>query len=250
MAFYISHDSFITRDNKEIHSRKKQDGKAKTCVFSSPNNNDNNVTDVGQSTNTDKQNVVNNVMKQNLTPRDSKKIPTKAVNASVKGTENKQQEVKSAVCEPKKTVTFTKENKSPRKDQPATTGECEDSQSEDYTIAEGMKTEIYIKIETVENVTLPLRETERKLATPTSHDISNQEEDNAKVVKIECLANEVHSDYIMMEQLGAEIKYPENGQNESINETEIKIILTATDTNDNVLEDGLEILETFDYPKL
>ena len=46
------------------------------------------------------------------------------------------------------------------------TEECTDSQSEENTNAEGMKTEIYVKIETVENITLTLRESDRKLATP------------------------------------------------------------------------------------
>ena len=47
----------------------------------------------------------------------------------------------------------------------AITEECMDSQSEGNTNAEEMKTEIYVKIETVENITLTLRESDRKLAT-------------------------------------------------------------------------------------
>ena len=80
--------------------------------------------------------------------------------------ENRLQEQINVEGGPSESLIFCKVNKSLRKPEPVTTLECTDSQSEENTNAEGMKTEIYEKIDTVENITLTLRESDRKLATP------------------------------------------------------------------------------------
>merc|ERR1712123_84275 len=92
--------------------------------------------------------------------RGSKKLPTK----SVKEGESKQYEIKSKECGLKTPLTFSRINNCGNNDE---LGKTADSKSEDLAAAEGMKTEISVKIETVENVTLPLRESDRKCPDKT-----------------------------------------------------------------------------------
>ena len=150
MAYYISHDSFISGAGKETYGDKKQEGKRRKCEFS-----DNREAEIEYTDDID-------MIKQRLKQRASKKIPTKAIRCE----EIRQQELITVEGGPSESLTFCKVNKSLKKPEAATTVEFTESPSEENSNTEGMKTEIYVKIETVENITLTLRESDRKLATP------------------------------------------------------------------------------------
>ena len=138
MAFYISHNTFITGESRTV----REHGTARKAITKDdppPQR-----LDMKNLSNTSKQTVLNNGMEERLTPN-SNKI---CVHAS--DTKNKQE------CEQRKNVTLTSVNKSLKGDHLKTRGDYKDSDSEDYSIPEGMKTDFYVQIETVENITLPL----------------------------------------------------------------------------------------------
>ena len=137
MAFYISHDTFITGESKIVreHGTMRKGDPAQNAF-------DERSPDMKNLSKTDKQIVLNNVMKERLTPN-SNKI---CVNASA--TKNKQE------WEPKKDVTLTSVNTSMKEDDVKQIGD--NTVNEDYSTPEGMKTDFYVQIETVENITLPL----------------------------------------------------------------------------------------------
>ena len=80
------------------------------------------------------------MINQTLKRRDSKKIPQKAVSCE----ENRQQELITVKGGPSESLTFCKVNKSLKQTEAASAVEYMDSQSEENTNAEEMKTEIYV----------------------------------------------------------------------------------------------------------
>jgi hypothetical protein len=146
MAFYVSHDTFITGESKIVREHgtvRKDDPPQKAFDERSP--------DMINHSNTGKQIVLNNVIKERITPN-SNKI---CVNGS--NTKNKQE------CEPKKDVTLTSVNTYLNEDNVKQIGDYK--VNEDYSTPEGMKKDFYVQIETVENITLPLPRRARKSVT-------------------------------------------------------------------------------------
>ena len=92
MAYYISHDSFISGAGKETYGDKKQDGKGRKCV----------VSDIKD------EETENRESKQTSKQRDSKKIHQKAVRCE----EIRQQELITVEGGPSESLTFCKVNKS------------------------------------------------------------------------------------------------------------------------------------------
>jgi hypothetical protein len=146
MAFYISHDTFITGESKIVreHGKVRKDDPPQNAF-------DERSPDMKYLSNTEKQAVLNNVMKEILTPN-SNKI---CVNAS--DTTNKQE------CEPMKNLILTSVNTSLKEDNVKQIGNYK--VNENYSTPEGLKTDLYVQIETVENITLPLPRKARKSVT-------------------------------------------------------------------------------------
>ena len=144
MAFYISHDTFMTGESRVVRER----GKAKRAIIK--DDPQPKMPDMKTLSNTAEQTVMNNMIKEKLTPNINK------ISVNESDTKNKQE------CEPKKTVTLTSVNKYLKEDNLELGRDYKDIDSEDYSISEGMKTDCYVQIETVENITLPLPRRARK----------------------------------------------------------------------------------------